>query len=66
VKAHLLNLLEKDGHQPERVGAVDAREHRRVLDDRQHLGGHLDHDGVGVAVGHQPGQRAAARHAVAA
>jgi len=28
--------------------------------------GHVEHDVVGVAVGHQPGQRAAAGHAVAA
>jgi len=64
-ESHLLELLEEDGHQPEGIGAVDAGEHRRVLDDRQHLRGHLDHDGVRVAVGKQAGQRAAACHAVA-
>ena len=32
----------------------------------QHLAGHLHDDGVGVAVGQQAGQRAAARHSVAA
>ena len=53
-------------HQHERVGAVDAGEDRRVADHRQHLDGHLLHDRVGVAVGEQPGGRAAAGHAVAA
>ena len=38
----------------------------RVAHDRQHLGRHLHDDRVGVAVGHQPGQRAAAGHPVAA
>ena len=50
----------------ERVGAVDAGEHRRALDDRQHLARHLDDDRVGVAIGQQPGERASAGHAVAA
>ena len=36
------------------------------LDDGQHLAGHVHDDRVGVAVGHQPGQRAAAGHAEAA
>ena len=36
------------------------------LHDRQHLAAHLHHDRVRVAVRHQPGQRAAARHPVAA
>ncbi len=36
------------------------------LHDRQHLARHVDDDRVGVAVGHQPRERAAARHAVAA
>ena len=48
------------------IGAVDAGEHRRVLDDRQDLARHLEDDLVGVAVGQQAGQRAAAGHAVAA
>ena len=50
----------------ERIGAVDAGEHRRLLHDRQHLARHLDDDVVGIAVGEQAGERAAARHAVAA
>ena len=36
------------------------------LDDRQHLAGHVHDDRVGVAVGHQAGERAAAGHPVAA
>lgn len=43
----------------ERVGAVHAREHRRVLDHRQHLARHLADDLVGIAVGHQPRERSA-------
>ena len=50
----------------ERIGAVDAGEHRRVLDHRQHLVRHLADDLVGVAVGEQAGERAAPGHAVAA
>ena len=65
-EADPLQLLEEDGHQPERVGAADAREHRRLAHDRQHLAGHVDDDRVRVAVGQQPGERAAARHPVAA
>ena len=61
-----LSWRRKTRHQPERVGAVDAGQDRHVLDDRQHLGGHLDDDRVGVAVGEQPGERAAAGHPVAA
>ncbi len=37
-----------------------------LLDDRQHLARHLDDDLVGVAIGHQAGERAAPGHAVAA
>ena len=37
-----------------------------LRDDRQHFAGHLHHDRIGVAIGHQPGERAAAGHAVAA
>ena len=64
-EAHRLELVEEHVHQAERVGAVDAGKHRRVLDHGQHLGRHLDHDLVGVAVGQQPRERAAAGHAVA-
>ena len=48
------------------IGAVDAGEHRRVLDHRQHLARHLLDDLVGVAVGEQARRRAAPGHAVAA
>src|SRR5262249_28149855 len=41
-------------------------EHRRVLDDRQHLVAHLHHDRVRVAVGHQAREAAPAGHPVAA
>ena len=61
-----LHLAQEAVHQPERVGAADAGQHRRVAGDRQHLAGHVHHDRVGVAVGHQAGERAAARHPVAA
>jgi hypothetical protein len=50
----------------EGVGAVDAGEHRGARDHRQHLARHVQHDVVGVAVGEEPGERAAAGHAVAA
>ncbi len=29
-EAHLLELLQEDGHQPEGIGAADARQHRRA------------------------------------
>ena len=53
-------------HQTERIRAAHAREHRRVAHHRQHLAGHLHDDRVRVAVGHEPGQRPAPRHPVAA
>ena len=56
----------KTVHAPERVGAVDAGQHRRAPDHRQHLGRHLDHDLVGIAIGEKAGERAAAGHPVAA
>src|SRR5262245_37858287 len=49
----------------ERVGAVDAGQHRRPLHDGQDLAGHLQHDLVGVAVREQAGQGSAPRHPVA-
>ena len=48
------------------IGAVDAGQHRRPAHDREHFAGHLHDDRVGVAIGHQPGERAAPGHAVAA
>ena len=63
-KAHLLELFQENRHEAERVGAAHSRQDRRVRHDGQHLGGHLHDDAVGVPVGHETGQRAAARHAV--
>ncbi len=40
----------------EGVRAVDAGEHRRALDHGQHLPGHVQHDVVGIAVGHEAGE----------
>ena len=53
-KADRLQLVEEHVHQPEGIGAVDAGEDRRVLDDGQHLGGHVDDDLVGIAIGIRP------------
>jgi hypothetical protein len=58
----LFNLAQEVRHLAERVGAADTCQHRRLLDDRQDLGGHLDHDRVRIAVRHETGQRTAARH----
>jgi hypothetical protein len=65
-EAHRLELAQEHVRQVERVGPVDAREHRRVPDDREHLVGHLHDDIVGVAVRQQTGQRAPTGHPVAA
>ena len=65
-KPSALRSVEEAVEQAERVGAVDAGQHRRALHHRQHLAGHLHDDLVGVAVGQQAGERAAAGHAVAA
>ena len=43
------------------IGAADAGEDRRLLDDRQHLAGHVHDDLVGVAVGHHAGERCRGR-----
>ena len=64
-EADLLDLPEEVGHDPERIGAVDAGQHRGALDHGQDLVGHLHDDGIGVAVGEQPGQGAATGHAEA-
>ena len=55
-KPKRLDLIEKGVHAPERIGAVDPGQHRRALDDRQHLARHLDHDRIGVAVGQEAGE----------
>ncbi len=44
-------LVEEPVHETEGVGATHAGQHRRLFDDRQHLVGHLDDDGIGVTVG---------------
>ena len=50
-------------HDAKRIGAANAGQDRRVLDDRQHLAGHVHDDLVGVAVGHHAAEAAAAGHA---
>ena len=65
-KPERAELLEEELRDDERVGAVDAGEHRRVLHDREHLVGHLLDDLVGVAVREETRRAAAAGHAVAA
>ena len=65
-EAERRQLGEELRHQHERVGAVDAGEHRRVPDHRQDLARHVLDDLVGVAVGEQAGRRAAPGHAIAA
>ena len=65
-KADFFDLLKKIRHYTERISAVDTSQHRRVLDDGQHLVRHLHDDSIGVTVGEQPGQRTATSHPVAA
>ena len=65
-EADALHLIQEHAHLAERVGAVDAGEHRRARHQRQHLVRHLHDDGIGVAIGEQPGERPAPSHAVAA
>ena len=49
----------------ERIGAVDACQHRRAFHHRQHFLRHVLDDLVGIAIGEDAGERAAPRHAVA-
>ena len=65
-KTHRLQFGQELRHQHERIGAVDAGQHRRVLHHGQHLVRHLLDDLVGVAVGEQARGGAAPGHAVAA
>ena len=65
-EAHGLDLAQEALHDAKRVGAADAGQDRRALDDRQHLAGHVHYDLVGVAVGHHAAEAAAAGHAEAA
>ena len=64
-KAETLEVVEKRIEEAKRIGAVDAGEHRRLLDHRQHFMRHVAHDLVGVAIGEHAGEGAAPRHAVA-
>jgi hypothetical protein len=66
VEPHGLQLRQKGARQTERVGATDSGQDRCVFDHRQHLRRHVHHDGVGVTVGHEPGEAAASRHPEAA
>jgi hypothetical protein len=61
-EAHPAQLVEERAHEPEGVGAVDAGEDGGVLDHGQHLVGHVQDDGVGVAVRQHAGQRSPAGH----
>ncbi|MHC2653915.1 hypothetical protein ACVMHY_006494 [Bradyrhizobium barranii subsp. barranii] len=61
-----LQLVQEDVHVAERIRAIDASEHWRFGHDGQYFAGHLQHDGVGVAISHQSCERAAAGHAIAA
>ena len=54
-------MLEAEG-----IGAADAGQDRGILNNREHLGRHLNDDAIGVAVRHHAGERAAAGHAEAA
>src|SRR5690606_13237918 len=65
-KAGRVDIAQKELHHAEGIGAADACEDWRVLDDGNHLAGHVHHNGVGVAVRHHAAQRAAASHAKAA
>ena len=65
-KAQRFQLIEEDVDVAERIGSVDAGEHRCPGHDRQHFAGHLQNDRIGVAIGHQTGKRAATGHAVTA
>jgi hypothetical protein len=65
-EAHGLQLIEEAVEDAEGVRAIDAGKHRGFLRHRQHLARHLHHDLIGVAIGEDAGERAPARHAVAA
>src|SRR4029079_17191845 len=60
------HLVEEDVHQPERIGAADAGEHGRLVDDREHLARHVDDDRVRVAVRQEARERHAPGHPGAA
>ncbi len=62
-EARILDLPQEAVHEPHGIGPAHAGQHGRLAGHRQDLVGHLQHDGVGVAKGHQPGQRAMPGHA---
>src|SRR6266851_760745 len=64
-EARRLNVAQEVAHEPERIGAAHASQHRRVVNHRQDLSGHLHDDRVGVAVRQEAGERAASGHPVA-
>ena len=61
----ILQLLQVNVHNAERVGTAYAGENRSFLYHRQNLSTHLNHNLVGIAVGQQACQRSAAGHSVA-
>ena len=64
--AQVPQLVQQAGDGAERVARADAGQHGRLLHHGHHLGRHGEHRVVRVAVRHEPGQGAAAGHAVAA
>ena len=60
------DVVEKIVHQAEGVGRANAGKNRGRLDHRNDLAGHFHDNGIGVAIGHQPGERPASCHPVAA
>ena len=64
-KANPLQLRQEDLRHVERIGGIDAGQHRRVLHHRQHFAGHVDDDLVGIAVRQESGERTPSGHAVA-
>ncbi len=63
-ESHVFQLSQKVIPQHEGVGAIHAGEHGSVVHCSQYFAGHFQHDLVGVAVGHQAGERASSSHAV--
>lgn len=62
----VLELAQEAPHVSSWIRAADAGDDGRVLDDRQHVRGHLDHHVVGVRVRHEARERTSAVHPEAA
>ena len=62
VEALGFEFLQVNIHDAEGVGATHTGQYRGVFDDGQHFIAHFHDDLIGVAIGQQAGQRAAARH----